>query len=276
MRIMISCDMEGTSGVTDWEQITPGKAEYERGRRLMTGDVNAAVEAAISAGADEVVVSDAHWFARNILIEELDERVTLHSGAPAPIAMLQSIDSGEPYDGLVFCGYHARAGTLNGILCHTWSDQVVGVWLNGILIGEIGLNAALAGHFRTPVIALAGDQAACTEAQSLLGERLATAVVKVAISRFAARCLSLMEARQCIHSAVTTGIERLRAGQTTSPYVVSCPIQLEVEYTRPNLADRAYFVPGAHRITGTRLAFQAEDMPTAMRAFRSMTALAVE
>jgi len=276
MRILISSDMEGTSGIVDWEQVTPGKAEYERSRRLMTGDVNAAVSAAFSVGADEVVVNDAHWFARNILFEELDERVSLHCGAPAPISMLQSIDGTTPYDALVLCGYHSRAGTRNGILCHTWSDHVAGVWLNGFLVGEIGLNAALAGHFDTPVITISGDQAACEEARALLGQNISAAVVKVAIARFAARCLPLVEARECIQSAVKAGIESLKAGQAPSPYLVSRPIQLEVEYARSNLADRANFLPGAQRMTGTRLAYQAADMPTAVRAFRTMTALAVE
>ncbi len=276
MRILISCDMEGISGIVDWEQVSPGKSEWERARRWMTGDVNAAIQAAFEAGAEQVVVSDAHGRARNLLLEELDPRVALHSGYPAPASMLQSIEAPETYDGLIFVGYHARAGTLDSVLCHTWSDNVAGVWLNGVLVGEIGLNAALAGHFGTPVIAIAGDLKACQEAQELLGNQVEVAPVKSSIGRFAARCLPFEESRRRIHQAVSKAVSRLKAGEAAKPFVVARPVHLAVEYLRPNLVDRAAWLPRSRRVSATRLEYEAQDMWEAMQAFRTMTALAVE
>src|SRR5262249_54883795 len=154
MKILISADMEGISGIVDWEQVTPGKPEYlARGRQLMTGDVNAAVNGVFEGGADEVVVSDGHWDGRNILIEDLDPRARLNSGSPSPFSMLQSIDDTPAPDAVVFLGYHAMAGTKKGVLDHTWSDERVrAVYLNAQMVGETGLNAALAAEYGAPLI----------------------------------------------------------------------------------------------------------------------------
>jgi D-amino peptidase len=276
VRILISCDMEGISGIVAWAQVTPGTSEYLRGCQLMVGDVNAAAQAAFQAGAAEVAVSDAHWYARNIWLGDLDERVALNSGSPAPISMLQGIGGPQPYDAVICVGYHARAGTWNGVLSHTWSTAVAGVWLNNRPVGEIGINAAVAGHFGTPIVALTGDAAACDEARELLGPALETATVKVGLGHTAASCLPLVESRAQIATAVRSALGRLAQATAPQPYVVDRPVQLAVEYLRPNLADRSSWVPGARRVTGTRLEYEAPDVLAALRAFRSMTALATE
>ena len=149
MKILIAADMEGITGVVDSNQTNPSHAEYNRFRRLMTGDVNAAIRGAFDAGADEVVVSDGHWFNLNILIEEFDPRARLNTGSPRPFSMVEGVQHGV--DGVLFVGYHARVGTQDAILDHTWSSgRVDGVWLNGEIVGEIGLNAAVCGHFGAP------------------------------------------------------------------------------------------------------------------------------
>ena len=188
--------MEGISGIVDWEQVTPGTDEWKRGRKLMAGDVNAAINGAFEAGTDAVTVSDAHWHARTLELEELDARAHLHSGSPSPFSMLQGVDDEVRYDGVAFIGYHAMAGAKKAVLCHTWSDaSVAAVWLNDLLVGEIGLNAATAGHYGVPVVAISGDNVACLEAQNLLGAELDVAVVKMGTGRNAAECLPLAEAR---------------------------------------------------------------------------------
>ena len=275
MRILISCDMEGISGIVDWEQVTPGKSEWERGRRLMTADVNAAINGACIGGADAVTVSDAHWHMRSLLIEELDPRARLHSGAPSPFSMLQGIDDHPGYDALILVGYHAMAGAKKGVLCHTWSDKVAGVWLNDLKIGEIGLNAAMAGHFQTPVIALSGDQTACLEAQTLLGpDALEVAVVKLGTGRFAAECLPLGDAREKICEAAARGVSRLKAGPPPRPYIVAAPVRLAVEFAYPQHVDRAFLMPGTVRGSGTRIEYTAADLVEAVRAFRALVLLA--
>src|SRR5512146_1131422 len=142
MKLLISVDMEGITGVTTWDQVTPGHAEYARFRRQMTEDANAAVRGAFAGGADEVVVSDGHWNGSNILVEELDARAVLNSGSPSPMSMVQGIGPG--IDGVLFVGYHARHLSTPAVLDHTWSDTCVSnVWLNDVLAGEYAINAAV-------------------------------------------------------------------------------------------------------------------------------------
>jgi D-amino peptidase len=275
MKILISVDMEGISGIVDWEQVRPGHPEYlSRGRQLMTGDVNAAVNGAFEGGANEVVVSDGHWDARNILIEQLDPRARLNSGTPSPFSMLQSIDDTPAPDALVLIGYHAMAGTKKAILDHTWSDtRVRSVFLNDRLVGEIGLNAAVAAEYGVPLIALSGDQHACAEGQDLLGPSLEIAAVKNATGRYAAQCLPLTEARERICEAVARSVTHLRNGQAPPMFVVPAPVRLAVEFMQTQHTDRAFLIPGTERASGTRLEYTAPDMVTAYRAFRAMMGL---
>src|SRR5512135_2915722 len=211
MKILISADMEGITGVTTWDQVTPGHDEYARFRKLMTQDVNAVIRGAFEAGADDIIVADGHWNGSNILIEELDARARLNSGSPSPFSMMQGID--ESVDGVIFIGYHARNGSSNAILDHTWSSKAVAnVWLNDILTGEYGLNAAVAGHFGVPVIMISGDQTACAQVTELLGD-VETAVVKQASGRFAGECLAPQVTEELICLSAQRAVERLAQGE---------------------------------------------------------------
>ena len=145
MKILISGDMEGVSGITQWDQVTPDHPEYmTRSRALYTGDLNAAIEGAYEGGATALVVSDGHWNGTNALIEQLDPRARLNHGSPSPMSMVQGID--QKVDGLMLVGYHAMAGTAEAILDHTWSNaRIANVYINGRRTGEIGLNLGVAG-----------------------------------------------------------------------------------------------------------------------------------
>jgi D-amino peptidase len=276
MRLLISCDMEGISGIVDWEQVTPGKSEWERGRELMAGDANAAINGAFVGGAEAVTVSDAHWHNRSLKLESLDARAHLNTGRPSPFAMIEGVEAGDglPYDALAFVGYHAMAGAKKAVLCHTWSDNVRGVWLDDTAVGEIGLNAMTAAHFNLPVIAVAGDQAACREAQDLLGTDVEIAVVKMGSSRYAAECLPLAEAREKICEAVARAVTKWKQGERRKPFHVNSPIRLRIEFQYPHHVDRAYLLPGTTRLSGTLLGYEASDALSAMRAFRALVSLA--
>ena len=276
MKLLIACDMEGVSGIVNWEQVTPGHAEYlSRGRQLLTDDVNAAINGAFSGGATEVLVSDGHWDAGNILIEELDPRARLNSGSPSPFSMVEGLEDKPKPDAAIFIGYHAMAGTKKAILDHTWSNaRVRALYLNGRLMGEIGLNAAVAAHYGVPVIAMSGDQHACAEGQDFLGAALEVAVVKNATGRFAAQCLPLAEARHKICEAVSRGVLNWRAGKAPAPFVVESPVRVAVEFVYSQHADRAFLMPGAERLSGTRVEYTAPDMIVAVRAFRALVTLA--
>jgi D-amino peptidase len=273
VKILIAADMEGISGVVHWDQTNAQHAEYARFRRLMTADVNAAIRGACDAGAGEVIVADGHGSGRNILIEELDPRARLNSGSPSPLSMVQGADSGV--NAAMFVGYHARAGSQNAILDHTWAGAVANVWLDGQAMGEIGWNAAVCGHFHAPVILVSGDQTACAEAVALLGP-IETAVVKQASGRMAAECLPPELSQRTIYEAAAKAVRRLGASDAPQPLRFEGPLTVVIELARSDMADRAAILPGARRMAGKQVEIVVDDVLTAYRAFRAVVALACE
>jgi D-amino peptidase len=281
MKILIAADMEGICGVVHWDQVNPKHPEYSRFRKLMTEDVNAAIRGAFSAGADEVVVTDGHNAGRNILIEELDPRARLNSGTPSPLEMVEGVQNGA--DGVCFIGYHARIGTPRAILEHTWSDdRVTNLWLKGAnetefrAYGEIGLNAAVCGHFGVPILMISGDQAACDEACQLLGP-IETAVVKQATGRMAAECLSPAMAGEKIQQAAYQAVVRLRTqNEPTGSFKIfnlQAPITMAIDLVQSEMADNASLMPGTRR-SGRRIEYTGENMVAIYQAFRTAVSLA--
>ena len=165
----------------------------------MTNEANAAIAGALEAGAKAVLVNDSHWLMRNLLAEELNPAAELLSGGPKRLSMVEGIDGG--FDAAMFIGYHARAGTRNATIDHTYTSRVYEARLNGEPVGELALNAAMAGVHGVPVALVSGDQALAAEARALLGDGVETVVVKEAVGRFAARSL-----------APSVACERIRAG----------------------------------------------------------------
>lgn len=267
MKILISIDMEGISGVVNWGQTETGNSDYERFRVVMTDEANAAISGAFSGGADEVVVTDSHGGGLNILIEKLDKRASLNSGLSSPYSMMQGIEKGD-ISGVMFIGYHARSGSQNAVLAHTWSaSRIANVWLNEVLVGEYGLNAALAGHFGTPIILVAGDQTACAQATELLG-KMETVVVKQATGFESALCLPPEASHVLIKEAAHHAVSELKS-TFHQPFLVEKPVRLTVEFTQPVHADRAARLPFATRLDARKLEFTFPDMVIAHAAFRS-------
>ena len=271
MKILISADMEGITGVTAWDQVTPGHSEYPRFRKLMTADVNAAVRGAFDGGAKEVVVSDGHWNGSNILVEELDARAHLNTGSPSPSSMMQGID--ETFQGVFFIGYHARQGSELAVLDHTWSSTcVANLWLNGVIAGEFTLNAAVAGHHQVPVLLGSGDQTACAQMVADLGS-IETVVVKRATGRYAAQCESPETTAAALAQTSSKAVKRLANHSAPQPFILKPPIVVTVELFTSDMADRVMHMPGVGR-QGLKLEFSAKNMPEAFSAFRSMVLLA--
>jgi D-amino peptidase len=271
MRVYISTDMEGVAGVVHEDQTNPidprYAAEYNRSRRLMTNETNAAIAGALDAGATRVLVNDSHWDMRNLLAEELDPAAELLCGSPKRLSMVEGIDEG--FDAAMFIGYHAMAGTRNAIIDHTYTNRVYQVRINGALVGELALNAAMAGDHGVPVVLVSGDQALAAEARDLLGEGLETVVVKEAVGRFAARNLSPSVACTRIRSAAAAALKRKHTAFRFTP-----PIRLEVDFILSQMADLAQLVPGAVRAGGRTLSYTAADYKEVFQAWRAMYNLA--
>ena len=266
MRVYISADMEGISGVVAGLQTDDSHKEYERARRLMTGEVNAAIAGAFAGGATEVLVNDSHGAMRNLLIEELDARAELVTGSPKPLSMMEGLDGS--FAAVFLIGYHAQAGTRLGTLNHTYTGRVFQVSLNGVPMGEAGINAAVAGAFGVPVALVTGDQATVDEARRTFAPPV-TVAVKQAMTRNAARCLSPAAARQRIEAAAAQAMR-----QRGEPFLLPPPVLVRVTFTRSDQADMAEMMPGVVRIDDRTVSYQHDSMLTLFRAWRAMLTLA--
>ena len=239
MRVLILGDMEGVGGVVHWDQIMAGGALYQEGRRLYTEEINAAARGAFMAGAERVVVVDSHGAgaagnmagqAFNSLVPELlDERLesVTHHGWGNYTELLE-----EGCDAVFFVGIHAMDGTEDGVLSHTISTRhFKAVHINGTRVGEIGIIAALSGHFGVPMALVTGDSAACREARELLGPDLRAVSVKHGLSRYSARHVAPARARGMIEEGAR---EALGSLTQMRPYKVECPVTVTFDIIRPD------------------------------------------
>jgi D-amino peptidase len=270
MRVYVSADIEGVAGVVSAEQTSPaGGAEYQRARRLMTREVNAAARAAFDTGTSAVVINDAHGPNTNVLVEELDERVELISGRPKALNMMHGVDEG--FDAALFLGYHAQPGTAAAILDHAYLGSVVdAITLNGREYGEFGLNAMLAGAFGVPVVMASGDDKLAAEAAELLQDT-EVVVVKWAQGRTAARTLTPATARVAIASAVTRALRALPASCRLAP--PEPPLALDVRFVKTSQAELAALLPASERLDGRTVRYRDEDYVAAFRACRALLLL---
>lgn len=265
VNIYISVDMEGIAGVVNWKETSEGNPDYNRFRKLMTLEANAAATAALDVGAETVVVNDSHGSMRNMIIEELDPRVELTSGSPKPLSMMEGVD--HSFDAALFVGYHSMAGT-PGILNHTYTGTVLEYRVNGQRLGELGMNAALAGHFDVPVVFVAGDDCTTAEAEDLI-PGVHTVCTKKYVSRYAARSLHPERARDLIRSGVSAALQ----GDQPEPFRVESPVVISVKFTNTALADGSHLMPGAERLDPLTVQYTAPDYLTALKAARALMAL---
>lgn len=247
MNVFVSVDIEGITGVVHGEMMMPFGREYDRGRRLMTADTNAAIDGLVQAGAEYILVNDGHGSMRNLLIEELHPAACLvtGSGDAKDLCQLEGVET-DAFDLAVFVGYHAQARTPKAIHPHTIAGAVVGeLRINGRPHGETGLNAAVLASLGIPTTMVTGDAATVAEAEAVLGPGIETVVVKTATGRNAAICRPLSATRPEITAAAT------RAGElrgTVKPYLPNAPWQLEIDFLTIQQCDRAGRIAGIRRV----------------------------
>jgi D-amino peptidase len=270
LKVFISVDMEGISGIVHSDQTTSGTAEYAAARRWMAQDVNAAVEGALEAGATEVVVNDSHGSMRNIDPDDLHPRAILISGSPKPLSMMQGIDAS--FSACLLIGYHAKAGTEDAILDHTISSSVVrAIRVNGAELPELGLNAAIAGYYGVPVVLVSGDMAVCRQTGEILGKDVVTVAVKEAYGRLAAKLVPMGEARRMIKSGVKDALGKLAL---IKPFKIAPPYNFELAYHVSAQADMAAMLTEVKRVDARTVAFTADDYILGFRKLRALIALA--
>ncbi len=267
MRVFISVDMEGISGVVSWPQTNPGQFDYDRMRRLMTQEANAAIEGAFEAGATEVLVNDSHDGMRNIMLEDLNPEARLITGDHKPMSMMEGC--GPDFDAVFLIGYHSQASS-TGVLNHTYTTRVVHYSVNGKVVGETGMNAYIAGYHGVPVVLVSGDSVVAAEAKELLGTVEAVAV-KDPKSQFAASCLHPTKARALIKEAAVRALKNLDKYKPLTP---PAPSTVRLMFNASVYADSAAIMPGAVRIDPLTVEFTAPEYLTAYRGARTMMHLA--
>lgn len=263
MRILVSADMEGVTGVTWPADVEPGTEQWQRFRRLFTGEVNAAVAGLVAGGADEILVNEAHNDQRNLLIEDLHERADLLTGRHKTLSMMEGID--QDVDGVVFLGYHAAAG-VDGVLSHTYlGNSITGVFLDGDRASEGWLNAALAREFGVPVLLVTGDDRTCDDAAVYAPDSRRVAV-KRCISRYAAICHPPARTYQDIRAAAQDSMTLAgRGAEDTRAHRVT------VEFDATHLALACLAVPTVQRTGEREIGYDAPSMRAVMTCFKTVT-----
>jgi len=264
MRVYVSVDMEGCAGIVHREQTDPKGFDYELGRRAMAEEANAAVAGAFDAGATRVVVADGHGGngMRNMRLHDLDPRAEAITGSPRRLGQLEGIDGG--FDALLMVGYHTRHGRA-GVLSHTTNGQAVGdLWVDGRVVGEVGLNALLAGSFGVPTALVTGDDLTCLEAaRDCPG--CETVTVKWALGRYAARCLAPSVAADAIRRGAAAAVAG--AARLAPVGAAAGPVEIRVRFKESGSAESAARMLGAALVDDDTVAFAAPTMAEAYAAY---------
>jgi len=261
MKVFVSSDMEGTAGVVDWAQCLPGEPEHEHYRGLLLDEVNAAIQGAADAGAEEFLVNDSHSSMHNLRPDQLAHRARYLSGRHKPMYMMQGLDAS--YDAVFFVSYHGSMSS-SSTLSHTYNPRAVAeVRLDGAVVGEAGINALVAQGYDVPVVLVTGDDVTAEET-SRVCPGVHAAVVKHSVSRFAAESLHPHEACELIRSKAHQAVATL--GEARPP-AITLPATLEVDWRNPDLAEMATWVEGVERSGTTGVAMTDDDPLRLYRRF---------
>ena len=262
-RIYVITDMEGVSGIFDTDQqcLPYQSARWEESHKLLTGEVNAAVEGLLEGGATEVVVWDGHDASRSLSVLDIHPKARLLTGTPVS----STLELDATYSAIIFIGQHAMAGAEKGILSHSYSSQgIQNIWVNGKAVGEVGARVMLAGSFGVPAIMLSGDAAACKEIHDLVAE-VECAEVKSGVSRTAGYMLPHPVACALIREKARRAVERMAQFK---PYKVAGPVEVKVEFTprgTPDIEKR----DGIERINDRMWVFRGKDIVDAWLKYSS-------
>jgi D-amino peptidase len=256
--IFLITDAEGVAGVCRQDQTDPKDLEM---RQLLTGEINAAVDGFLAGGADEVIVWDGHDGSQTLSATTIHPRAKLLMGALGPRMTFD-----RKYSALAFVGQHSKANVPGGVMAHSFSSLgIQNMLVNGKPVGEIDINAAIAGHFGIPTVFLSGDRAAVAEIHAIIPGAI-TAEVKEGIGRYACISLSAQSARDLIRERATLAARKIGS---IPPYIVTGPVTLQIEYTtRNSLSPDAGLAPGREVVDDRTIRFQGKDLLEAWTRYR--------
>jgi D-amino peptidase len=254
VKVFISSDMEGTAGVVDWEQCVAGGPQYPYYTDLLTGEINAAIEGAIQAGATEFLVNDAHSKMANLKPSALVGRAGYLSGRYKPMYMMQGLDAS--FDAIFLVSYHGSMGSRGSVLSHTYFPSAFAeVAVNGVVAGEAGINALVASAYGVPIVLVTGDDTTAEET-SRFCPGIRTAVVKRSITRFAAESLHPDAARDLIRELAAAAVANL---DTATPPAIELPVKLDISFRSSDYCELAARIEGVKRTGDLSAAIVGDD-----------------
>jgi D-amino peptidase len=261
MKVFISSDMEGTAGVSDWSQCLPGAGDYEYYRGLLQAEVNAAIEGALAGGADEFLVNDSHSKMINLRPDGLAGSARYLSGRHKPLYMMQGLD--DSFDAIFFVSYHGSMSTA-APLSHTYNPRAVAeVSLNGVVVGESGINALVALGHGVPIVLITGDDVTGEEADRV-SPGVQQAVVKKAVTRFAADSMHPVQACALIREKAEAALAGLASMR---PPAIELPATLSVTFRNADLAEMATWIEGVEAGPGQTVTMTDSDPIRLFRRF---------
>jgi D-amino peptidase len=234
-------------------------------QELATREVNAAVEGAFEGGATTVLVNENHS-SRHMDPELLHPAAELLMGRPKPMQTLDDLD--ETFEAVFLVGIHARSGTPGAVMDHTWDSRILNLRVNGTTIGEVGLNALLAGHWGVPITLVTGDDHVAKEAKELLGD-VETVEVKKGRDRYAARCPHPTKVRELVREGAARSLREIARFH---PFDLGRPIRMEIDFTEATFAHWAAYVPTAEQTGPRTVGITLDNFEEAMRAFQVLLA----
>ncbi len=263
MKIIMLVDLEGVSGiVSNDQQVKPGAALYDEAREYLLSDVNAAIAGAIAGGAKEIVIFDMHYFGLNLHMGKIHQNAHVFMGKPRKLyPFLQETYQGA--DGFMMIGFHSMAQTPGGLLTHTYDYSIKNLYLNKILMGEIGMETAIAGYYDVPLIFVTGDSKGVEEANNHFGD-IPSVIVKKAINEHSALCFSLEKTRNEIKETSRESLNRLSENK---PFKLDSPYTIEVEYFHPDQARKMEYLAGVERVDDLTVRVQDNSLPLLWEKF---------
>ncbi len=270
MKIYISADIEGISGVIDGSFTGEGGYNYDRARKLMTEEVNAVIRGSKKARASHILVNDSHGPMTNILIEDLDEEATLISGNKKNLGMMEGIN--ETFNAAIFIGYHGRHNT-SGVLAHSYHGGVVSeIKVNGQVVGEFEFNSLIAGYFGVPVVMVSGDDILVDQAKTF-NENIEIVEVKKSHSRYAAECIQPKKVHRMLEESATKVLNS-NFKEFIKANFIEGEIELEIVFLNSGLAEATLCIPGVELIGPNRIRYLAKDILEAYKIRGGLITLA--
>lgn len=258
----LSVDMEGCATLVHWDEVRPSaEAAYRRACEIMTDEVNAVIDGLVATGVERIVVNDSHSKMRNVIADRLRPAASVVNGAFKPGYMLEGMT--PDFDLACFIGYHGAIGDERAVMGHTYSPRVIHECrLGGEPVGELAINAALAGHYGVPVMLVSGDQTTIADAKRTLPWAIGVQT-KESISYYSALGLSPARVREQLADGARRAVS---AVDQARPLKLRPPLAMEIDTCTTAHADVCELIPSCRRLGARTIEFRADEFPTIYRA----------